>query len=95
MEEDMETVIVPKGHKRLLDAIFNGCEFVEAEDEAGVKKYYLQRNVGKAKYTVNYHDGVKTHKDNSPFYDISIFKTKKKMEAFLKELSEQGYKERL
>ena len=55
------------------------------------KEYNVQMNVGNAKYVVNYHDGIKTHKDGSPFYDIKIFKNKKKMELFLKELQRKLY----
>ena len=59
-----------------------------------MKEYYLQTNIGNAKYVVNYFDGVKSHKDGSPFYDIKIYKNKKKEEAFIKELKRMGYKER-
>ena len=59
----------------------------------GQKKYNTQFNVGKAKYVVNYHDGVKKHKDGSNFYDIAIFKNKKDFEAFLTKLSNEGYRE--
>ena len=42
-----------------------------------MKTFNLMYNVGKAKYVVNYHNGIKKHKDDSPFYDIGIFKNKK------------------
>ncbi len=58
------------------------------------KKYNWQMNIGKSKYVVNYHDGVKTNKDGSPFYDIRIFKNRPDMDEFIKELSKKGYKER-
>ena len=58
------------------------------------KEYYLQRNIGKAKYVVNFHDGVSTHKDGSAFYNIKIFRNKPAVELFIKELSNKGYKER-
>jgi len=58
------------------------------------KKFYLMDNIGKAKYTVNCHDGIKTHRDGSPFFDINIFKNKKKRNAFVKQLLNDGYKER-
>jgi len=58
------------------------------------KEYYLQHNIGKAKYLVSFHDGVKTHKDGSEFYDIRIFRNKPDTKAFMKELSNKGYKER-
>jgi len=44
----------------------------------GPKYYYEQNNIGKAKYTVSYHDGIQTHKDGSNFYGMKIFKNKKK-----------------
>lgn len=59
-----------------------------------MKDYKIMFNVGKAKYLVNYHNGIKKHKDGSNFYDISIFKNKKDLNAFIKELEEQGYNER-
>ena len=59
----------------------------------GQKKYNTQYNVGKAKYVVNYYDGIKNHKDGSNFYDIAIFKNKKDFEAFLTKLSKDGYRE--
>lgn len=58
------------------------------------KVFYQQDNIGSAKYTVNFHDGVKTHKDGSQFFDIRIFKNKKKRDQFIKELKAEGYKER-
>lgn len=50
-------------------------------------KYTIQYNIGHAKYVVSYHDGVKKHADGSDFYDIALFKNKKKMEAFIKEIN--------
>lgn len=58
-----------------------------------MKDYYLMMNIGHAKYVVNFHDGVKTHKDGSKFYDINIFKNLPSLKAFIKELTEQNYKE--
>lgn len=57
------------------------------------KEYYVMENIGHAKYTVNFHDGVSTHKDGSEFYDIKIFKNRPSMEAFIRELERKGYKE--
>lgn len=54
--------------------------------------YNTQENIGKAKYVVNFHDGKKAHPDGSPFYDIRIFRNKKKRDAFIKELKGNGYK---
>jgi hypothetical protein len=60
----------------------------------GKKVYYQMDNVGKSKYTVNFHDGKKTHKDGSPFYDIKTFKNKKDLNAFIQKLSKEGYRQR-
>lgn len=50
-------------------------------------KYYVQYNVGRAKYVLSYHLEGKTHKDGSEFYDIRIFTNRKSMEKFIKSLS--------
>lgn len=55
------------------------------------KKFYIQQNVGTAKYLVNYYNGVKKHEDGSDFYDIAIFSNKKKLDDFVKELKSKGY----
>ena len=56
-----------------------------------MKKFYVQNNIGKVKYVVSYHDGHKTHLDGSEFYDIAIFKNKKKLENFVSGLLSNGY----
>lgn len=56
-----------------------------------MKRYNEMQNVGKVKYLVNYHDGVKTHKDGSLFFDIEIFKNKVKKNKFCLALVENGY----
>jgi hypothetical protein len=58
------------------------------------KIYYVQSNIGKAKYVVNYYDGVKTHPDGSRFFDIGIFKNKTKEQSFIKNLLQTGYQYR-
>lgn len=58
------------------------------------KNYYIMYNVGKAKYLLNTHNGVDTHKDGSPFYGCEIFKNKKKLQARIAELKKEGYVER-
>ena len=60
-----------------------------------MKDYYIQYNIGKVKYVVNYHDGIQTHKDGSEFYGINTFTNKVKMNAFVQELIKAGYKERV
>jgi hypothetical protein len=50
-------------------------------------KYRIDYNIGKVKYLVSYYDGIKKHKDGSEFWDIACFKSKVKMNNFLKELN--------
>lgn len=56
-----------------------------------MKKFRIKNNVGKAKYLVSFHDGVKTHKDGSEFFDIHICKNKTQLKEFLNQLLKQGY----
>lgn len=60
---------------------------------SGLKHYYIQYGVGKAKYIVNYTDGWKRHRDGSLFFDIAIFNNKKDLEKFTKQLKRDGYVE--
>ena len=55
------------------------------------KLYNIQCNIGKAKYVVNYHDGVKKHKDGSNFYDIFICKNKVELKKFEQSLLKLNY----
>jgi hypothetical protein len=55
------------------------------------KSFNTMYNVGKVKYVINSYDGIKTHKDNSAFYDIEIFKNKKIFNNKIKELLSKGY----
>ena len=59
-----------------------------------MKNYYLMFNIGSAKYVVNYHDGNKTHRDGSPFYDIATFSNKQKRDQFVNNLIAKGYSQR-
>ena len=58
-----------------------------------MKSFYRQDNIGKAKYTISFHDGVSTHKDGSPFFGIYLFKNKKKLNTLVKKLISEGYKD--
>ena len=58
------------------------------------KVYYIQYGIGKAKYVVNFHDGIQKHKDGSNFYNIRIFHNKKDMVKFEKGLLRENYRER-
>lgn len=59
-----------------------------------MKCFNIMFNVGKAKYVVNHHDGVKKHKDGSPFFDVSIFSNKRQFNTFLSSLKRQNYVEK-
>lgn len=58
------------------------------------KQYYVMHNVGNAKYCLNRFNGTSTHKDGSPFFDIEIFRNKKKLAKRIKEIRAEGYAER-
>ena len=72
-------------------AFANGYEEKDKKNE-GKKRFKRQDGIGKAKYTVSYHDGKKKHKDGSDFFDIKIFKNKKDLSDFVGTLAKQGYK---
>jgi hypothetical protein len=55
------------------------------------KHFYIMPNVGKVKFLLNIHDGIKTHDDGSPFYDIKSFKSSKKLTEFTDNLFKKGY----
>lgn len=56
-----------------------------------MKTFYTHTGVGRCRYVVSFHDGVKTHRDNSPFFDIRIFSSKLDTQKFVKELLAAGY----
>ena len=47
-------------------------------------RYNIMYNIGKVKYLVNYYNGIKKHKDGSDFWDIKCFRSKLKMQKFIK-----------
>tara|TARA_R100001460_G_scaffold88591_2_gene130108 strand:+ start:29 stop:190 length:162 start_codon:yes stop_codon:yes gene_type:complete len=51
------------------------------------------RNVGKCRYIVNYHDGIKKYKDGSDFFDLAIQTNKINHNNFIKRLVAKGFKE--
>ena len=58
-----------------------------------MKKYNTMRNVGKCRYVVNYHDGIKKYKDGSDFFDLAIQTNKINHNNFIKRLVAKGFKE--
>lgn len=55
--------------------------------------YRVQHNIGRAKYVVSFHDGIKTHPDGSPFFDVEIFGSKRRCQKFVTSLLKAGYVE--
>jgi len=66
-------------------------EKVISEMTEGKKRFRQQDGIGKAKYTISYHDGKQKHKDGSDFFGIQIFKNKKDLETFRNTLLKKGY----
>jgi len=56
-----------------------------------MKQFTIRYNIGKCKYVVNHHDGIKTHTDGSKFFDIAIFKNKIALNKFVTDLTKVGY----
>lgn len=58
-----------------------------------MKLFNIQYNIGKAKYVINYHNGISKHSDGSAFYDIAVFtaKEKKKFEILKESLLCKGF----
>lgn len=54
-------------------------------------KINIMYNVGSSKYLVNYSDGTQTHKDGSEFFNVKLFKSKKKMSQFITDLQKNNY----
>ena len=71
-------------------AFANGYEEKDKKNE-GKKRFKRQDGIGKAKYTISFHDGKKKHKDGSDFFDIQTFKNKKDLAKFVNTLHKGGY----
>lgn len=50
------------------------------------KNIEIAYNVGKAKYVVSWWNGYSKHKDGSNAKDVKIFKNKRDLNAFIKNL---------
>ena len=64
--------------------------FQESINE-GKKVFRVNPGIGKAKYSISSHDGVKKHKDGSDFFDIEIFKNKVDLEKGIKKYTSNGF----
>lgn len=67
----------------------HGIELLSKQDHN--KVFNMQYNIGKCRYVVNFHDGLKVHNDGSKFFDIAIFRNKRDLNIFLAELRNKGY----
>jgi hypothetical protein len=86
------------GSKQELELIkkvakLEGLKIVKIDESVneGKKRFRQQDGIGKAKYTISYHDGKQKHKDGSDFFGIQIFKNKKDLETFRNALLKKGY----
>ncbi len=59
----------------------------------GKKTFNMKAGIGKARHVISFHDGVKTHNDKSPFFDIRIFGNKRAAKKFTKGLVAEGFSE--
>jgi len=59
-----------------------------------MKEFNLMYNVGRAKYVINYHNGKRFHIDGSRFFDILLFRNKRKFDNAIKTLLADGYAEK-
>jgi|SaaInl5LU_22_DNA_1037371.scaffolds.fasta_scaffold08416_5 hypothetical protein len=73
---------------------FNGKTYPVTLKETvteGKKVFRVNPGIGKAKYSISSHDGVKKHKDGSDFFDIEIFKNKVDLEKGIKKYTSNGF----
>ena len=87
-----ERAALKKKHAAEKEAEKIAVKRASEEIEEGKKTFRQTDGIGKAKYTVSYHDGKKKHKDGSDFFDMEIFKNKPSLEKFKKDLLKKGYK---
>ena len=57
----------------------------------GKKVFKVNPQIGKVKYSISSHDGVKKHKDGSDFFDIETFKNKVDLEKAIKNYTSKGF----
>lgn len=57
------------------------------------RTFRYQQNIGKARHVVSYHDGQKTHRDGSAFFDMAVFSRKTEAQRYVRTLREAGYVE--
>lgn len=55
------------------------------------KQFRIDPQIGRVRYPVSTYDGESHHGDGSPFWGISCFNNKQKMERYIRELKGLGY----
>ena len=73
---------------------FNGKTYTVTIKESvteGKKVFKVNPQIGKVKYSISSHDGVKKHKDGSDFFDIETFKNKVDLEKAIKNYTSKGF----
>lgn len=58
-----------------------------------MKQYKVNPQIGSVKHSISFHDGIKTHKDGSDFWEIRIFKNVMEKAKFEDRLIINGYKQ--
>jgi hypothetical protein len=58
------------------------------------KQFNIMYNVGQTKYLINFHDGISTHEDGSPFFGVRICRNKTELNKCTNDLIQQGYIEK-
>jgi len=54
-------------------------------------KIYNETRMARGFHLVSFHDGVKTHHDGSPFFDVRLFKRERDAAKFARDLKKSGY----
>jgi len=47
--------------------------------------------IGRVRHSVSFHDGEKTHKDGSPFFDLQTFARLTDKKKFVRSLEQKGF----
>jgi hypothetical protein len=82
--------VVNTGRHGLVKVNINDLTKIDNVNESK-KTFKVNPQIGKAKYSINFYDGKKTHKDGSPFHDLKIFKNKEELDVAIKDFKSKGY----
>jgi len=53
-------------------------------------KFIINPQIGRVKYSISFHDGIKKHNDGSDFWDIKIFKNKVDFNKAIKKYTKES-----